>query len=143
MTGFPRKRYGSDYSPPRLDAREGDEPMRAMIELPFPHKILWPNGRTQSRGFKAAETKKHRAWGAIATREVMRGFEPDAGDILVNVTCHPKPSGPLPDRDNVLSACKAFLDGIADALGVNDRRFVPTVAFGERVKHGKIVVVIA
>lgn len=27
------------------------------------------------------------------------------------------------DEDNALSSCKAFLDGVADALGIDDRRF--------------------
>ncbi len=29
------------------------------------------------------------------------------------------------DVDNLLASCKAVLDGIADAMGVDDRRFVP------------------
>ena len=44
------------------------------------------------------------------------------------------------DRMNVEASCKAYFDGIADALGVNDRRFVPTYAWGERVKCGAVVV---
>ena len=46
-----------------------------------------------------------------------------------------------PDADNCLSASKAYLDGIADALGVNDRRFVhhPFVK-DETFKGGKVVI---
>jgi hypothetical protein len=36
---------------------------------------------------------------------------------------------------------KAHLDGIADALGVNDRDFdAPTVEFADRCQRGKIIV---
>ena len=29
--------------------------------------------------------------------------------------------GGKPDADNCLAACKAYLDGVADALGINDK----------------------
>lgn len=45
----------------------------------------------------------------------------------------------FPDTDNCLSASKAYLDGIADALGVNDRRFVPhPFVMDETVKGGQV-----
>ena len=31
----------------------------------------------------------------------------------------------MPDKDNALSACKAYFDGIAEAIGVNDNLFDP------------------
>jgi crossover junction endodeoxyribonuclease RusA len=35
---------------------------------------------------------------------------------------------------------KPYFDGIADALGVNDRRFWPAFAFAEPMKPGRVEV---
>ena len=35
------------------------------------------------------------------------------------------------DKDNLLAACKHYLDGISDAIGVNDYRFDPVPAICE------------
>lgn len=94
-----------------------------MIELPWPHKILWPNGRTLNRRYKAAETAKHKAWAFAATKAVHGAYRPTGERIAVRLTFYPKPRGPAPDKDNGVSSCKAYLDGIAQALGVNDSLF--------------------
>jgi len=40
-----------------------------------------------------------------------------------------------------VAACKAFFDGIADAMGVDDRTFtVAPVICGDRRPHGAIVI---
>jgi crossover junction endodeoxyribonuclease RusA len=110
-----------------------------MIELPYPHKALWPNGRPHHFA-KAREVKKHRAWAHDATLATFpRCFKPPER-LLWLVTIYPKPRGPLPDRDNASAACKAFFDGIADGLGINDNRFdEPRIQFGERTANGKVV----
>ena len=113
------------------------------IELAYPDKIVWPNGRghwgPKSRAIKALRSQAY--W---ATEKAMQtsGFTmPET--LKIALTVHPKPKGPLPDKDNCVAACKAYLDGIADALKVNDRNFdAPTVTFGERRKYGAFVVVI-
>lgn len=93
-----------------------------IISLPWPHKILWPNGRTLNRRYKAAETKKHKAWAFAATKAEGALTLAD-GRIPVQLVLYPKPRGPAPDRDNAISSCKAYADGLAMALGVNDSRF--------------------
>lgn len=111
-----------------------------MIDLPFPAKALWPNGRAHW-GAKSTATAKHRAWAAIATREVMDRFGLGVGPAPIPVTIHvyPKPRGPEPDADNCVAAAKSSLDGIADALGINDRDFAaPKVVFGPR--EGRFVI---
>src|SRR3546814_16726876 len=55
---------------------------------------------------------------------------PENGDIRVVLTLYP-PDRRQRDRDNLLSNCKAYLDGIADALGVNDSRFVPSIRMAD------------
>ena len=112
-----------------------------IIDLPFPHRILWPNGRTLNRGWMATETKKHREWAKLATLEVMpKCFQHNGEPIPVTLHVYAKPRGPLPDRDNCIAAMKSSFDGIADALGVNDRLFLsPTVVFSEP-REGRMVV---
>lgn len=61
------------------------------------------------------------------------------GVSRIVITAYPKPKGPAPDKQNVIAACKAAFDGIADALGINDREFpAPMVKFGPRDRMGKI-----
>ena len=101
--------------------------------------LLWM--LTGAQGYRAAETKKHRQWAHDATLAWRgRDHRPIDGQIDVLITVYPKNRGPVPDGDNAMASCKAFLDGIADALGLNDRNFVPRVQFGERTQHGKIVI---
>lgn len=100
------------------------------VALPYPHKALWPNGRAHW-GLKAREVKKHRQWAAFATKaaSLRIGDSP----IPVHIVCHPKARGIAPDKDNVAAAAKSYLDGIADALGINDRHFAaPTVSISDQ-----------
>lgn len=113
-----------------------------LIDLPFPHDALWPNKRAHW-GAKSREAKKHRKWAAIATREAIQGdtaFRVGDGPYPVKIIVYSKPYGPHADADNVVAASKSLLDGIADALGVNDRHFkAPTVEFAE-TREGRFVV---
>ncbi|TGE04648.1 RusA family crossover junction endodeoxyribonuclease [Hymenobacter fodinae] len=56
-----------------------------------------------------------------------------AGCIALCVTFYP-PNNRW-DFDAQVSACKALFDGIADAWGVNDRRFRPMMVFENADKH--------
>lgn len=59
----------------------------------------------------------------------------------LHIMVHPMPVGPVPDQQNIIAALKAHFDGIADALGVNDKLFnAPTLEFIERTRNGKIYV---
>lgn len=115
-----------------------------IVDLPLPHKILWPNGRTRSAYYRAAEFKKHREWAILATaaagfasRQAARLVEPP---IPVTITVYAKPSGPLPDRDNCSAAAKAYLDGIAYKLDINDRYFAAPVVHFARAREGRFVI---
>lgn len=101
------------------------------IVLPYPDKLLWPNGRGHYHAI-GRQKVKHRGWAMAATWEVFKGpkgIEPTKR-IPIKLTVAAKPKGPLPDKDNCSAAAKAYLDGIADALGINDRHFeAPVVEF--------------
>jgi crossover junction endodeoxyribonuclease RusA len=97
------------------------------IELPWPPKALWPNGRP-NRYEKSRKTKMARtlAWGltAQALGPKLRDYAPGDGDIVLKIQLQPPARrGPLPDEDNAMASLKAYRDGIASALGVNDNRF--------------------
>lgn len=108
------------------------------LDLPYPHKDLWPNGRAHWAA-KAREVKKHRGW-ALLLAKGHRGLVLADGTLPIHITVHGKPSGPLPDRDGVVSASKSYLDGIAEAIGVNDRHFAaPTVEFAPERKSRFVI----
>lgn len=113
-----------------------------MIELPWPAKILWPNGRGNHFA-KSRETKKHKAWAYAASLSV-HGASPHIAKVPIRLraTFHPKTRHAV-DKDNASASLKAYQDGIALALGVNDATFgEPAIHFGEPVKGGKVVIVV-
>lgn len=97
-----------------------------MNELVFmwPHRDLHPNSRVHwSRRAKAS--KGARALACLLAKG--EGWKPSAapeGRIHVWIDGYPKDRRRR-DADGLLSSMKPYLDGIADALGVDDRRFVP------------------
>ncbi|MEW9855912.1 hypothetical protein [Novosphingobium sp. M1R2S20] len=109
------------------------------VDLPYPHKLLWPNGRTRNPQAKPAQVKKHRQWAhfaALAERDAfVRGEK-----IGLRITVHAKPRGPLPDKDNVVSAVKAYQDGIAAALGIDDKHFETPVVEFATPRTGRFVI---
>lgn len=112
-----------------------------IIDLPYPHKALWPNGRAHFMA-KGREVKKHRDWAHVATLAAMGGnrfaFTPP---LAINIEVRGRSRGALPDADNCVAASKVYLDGIADALKVNDRYFAaPTITYGPRTSRFIITV---
>lgn len=115
--------------------------MTGAVILPWPPKSVWPNFRSQTHWARTSGLKKARKWGVVAAR-ASKLRPPADGDIALVVTFH-RPPRSRPDRDNSLSAVKAYLDGIAEVWGVNDSRFHPTIAFGDPKKGGEVVVTLA
>lgn len=87
------------------------------IDLPWPSKDLSPNARCHW-AVKARAVKK-------ARHEAMwlaQAFEAPDGDLNVSLTFAP-PDRRRYDDDNLIARMKAGMDGIADALGVDDSKF--------------------
>ncbi|KQM18394.1 hypothetical protein [Novosphingobium sp. Leaf2] len=113
-----------------------------MVTLPFPPSSLSGHAKGHWRT-KAAETKKWRAWAHAATIGARQGSAyqcADAGDIPVTIRF--TPPNRRSDRANFPNRLKPILDGIADALGVNDRRFLPSYQFCEPEAPGKVEIVL-
>jgi hypothetical protein len=86
---------------------------------------------------KSTPTAKHRQWAKLATLAA-NVTVPETGDIRIHVQFTPPDR--RGDRANFPVRMKAYFDGIADALGVNDRRFVPTYEFLPPAKPGSVSV---
>lgn len=115
-----------------------------MIVLPWPDKRLSPNARLHWRARVGPKQKEKIAasWATAA----MNGFhalrsELSSNDdpIAVRITFYP-PDHRHRDDDNMIASFKAARDGIADALGVDDRRFRPHYFFEAPEKPGRVEV---
>lgn len=101
------------------------------ILLPFPDKRLNPNN---SKGVhwaatsvlrKSARTSAYAAARVAALGTPWYGIERRKGDAVPLTITFVQPDRRARDRDNLLAACKPALDGIADALEINDSQFEP------------------
>jgi crossover junction endodeoxyribonuclease RusA len=106
-----------------------------MIELIWPPRDLHPNARTHwaKMAKLTASYREHARAQAAAAKIVL---EPEGKIFLMIEFC--QPDNRARDLDGMLSNLKAGLDGIADGLEVNDRRFRPSLDWGENVKGGGV-----
>ena len=114
-----------------------------MIELvlPWPSKDLSPNSRVNWRR-KAEATRVARQLAVVLAFEAgWRDAWLPAGRLHLWLDFYQAPGKKLPDDDNMLGRCKAYRDGIAQVLGIDDKRFKshPDVKT-ERRPGGQVVV---
>jgi hypothetical protein len=109
-----------------------------LIELPFPPASLSGHNKGHWHA-RSGIVAKHRKWAALATIAA-HARAPERGDIPVSVTFYPPDR--RGDRVNFPNRMKPYFDGIADALKVNDNRFLPAFHFAEPVKVGKVAILI-
>ena len=107
-----------------------------MIKLPFPPSSLSGHANGHWRT-KAAITRKHRQWAHDATLALLPIII-QGGDIKVHIAFTPPNN--RSDRANFPNRVKPYLDGIAEALGVNDKRFLPTYEFCEPARPGSVTI---
>jgi len=87
------------------------------ITLAIPHTTLSPNGRGHWRT-KAKHTKAHRNLAKIEAKRVLDGKEAPAFEAY---SIHYYWPGTHRDDDNAIASVKAYLDGICDALKIDDK----------------------
>lgn len=91
-----------------------------MLKFPWPAKELSPNARVHwSKKHKASKRLRTESYIITNASNMKIDWE---GDIHLWIDFYP-PDKRHRDQDNMISACKSMLDGMADALGVNDKRF--------------------
>lgn len=99
---------------------------RITIRLPWPDSRLMPN-RKNGRHWSSTQSVKVKARmdGAMATRQAVGRHAVNLTDRIPVKITFAAPDRVRRDLDNLHAACKAALDGIAKALGVDDSRFAP------------------
>ncbi|MAL02060.1 MAG: endonuclease [Alcaligenaceae bacterium] len=113
------------------------------IQISFPDSKLMPN-RKNGRHWGSSQEAKIRAKqeGFYAAKSAfgLNQFEP-AARVPVSIRFY-APDNRNRDLDNLLAACKPAIDGIAHALGVDDKHFRPiTVDDGyDKFKRGFVIV---
>lgn len=118
-----------------------------LITLPWPDKRLFPNFKRANhwRKYRNAE-RDARALGWDLACEalpphVRQQIAHGDGPIRMTVTFYPPDN--RGDRVNFPNRCKPIFDGIADAMKVNDKRFVPSFEFCEPKAPGRVEVFIS
>ncbi|NQX93438.1 MAG: RusA family crossover junction endodeoxyribonuclease [Erythrobacter sp.] len=110
-----------------------------LIKLPFPPASLSGHA-TRNHWAKTQTTKQWREAACMAAKTQPKPQFEETGDIFVRVTFTPPDN--RSDRLNYYNRLKPIFDGIADALGVNDKRFVPIMdraSFNRPSKPGRVV----
>ena len=91
------------------------------VTLPWPPRELFPNSRVHwGARARAAKAYRHACWALAKEAGIVA---PDSERIHLFVDFVP-PDRRRRDDDNMVAAFKAGRDGLADALGVDDSRFV-------------------
>lgn len=111
-----------------------------VITLPFPPSILSGHANGNGRWKKIAETKRQRVIAGEAVKSASGSVIDHGGDVKLHL--HFVPPDRRGDRLNYVNRMKGAVDGIADALGINDRRFLPSISYGEPKKPGRVIVTI-
>lgn len=111
------------------------------VVLPWP-TALTPNAKRRQHWRttqKATRAAKELAWG-LAIAAGYRHMRDTTTPLTVRITFEPWP-GTYPDHDACVAGCKAYLDGIALALGVDDSLFrFPTPTYGAQRKPGQVTI---
>lgn len=106
-----------------------------IIELPWPSSKLSPNAPVAWREKILIKKKYKRDCKMLSMGKKISGDK-----IPVKITFHP-PDNRKRDIDNMLASIKYGIDGMCEALGIDDNVLRPmTLDVGEKVKHGKIVI---
>lgn len=106
-----------------------------VVELPWPDRLLHPNSRPHWAA-KAKAVKAARTAAFYLVRAVSRETVAWAGAAL-DITFRP-PNKRRRDLDGLIASLKAAQDGISDAIGIDDHKFIPTYRIGEPIKGGLV-----
>lgn len=97
------------------------------VILPWPSSALSPNSRQPWRKIEAVKAARAVAYAETCNYIGSFGVTILLGPLAVIMDFHP-PTKRHFDLDNLISRCKAYQDGIFDALGLNDNLIVMLVA---------------
>lgn len=110
------------------------------VKLPWPARALSPNVRVHW-SVEAKAKKKYRRDCYYATRAA-KASASASESVTLSFTFYP-PHNRGYDKDNLIAQMKSGIDGIADALGIDDKHFhLGAVELGERIEGGVVRVLI-
>ena len=118
-----------------------------MVTLQWPHKDLSPNSRCHWSK-RAKHTKISRRAAYYETAKALEetwfafGAEVPAGEMVSVHMAFIPPDKRRRDGHNLASSMKGAIDGIADALGIDDSRFLVSHELAYETHPGGIVRVI-
>lgn len=108
------------------------------ISLPWPPREMHPNSRVHwSKRAKAAKQCRLTA-GWCAKQAGIRYGDPDIPATLRVTAVFSPPDNRRRDLDGMLSSAKAFLDGIADVIGIDDSKWEIALRREAPVKGGSV-----
>ena len=111
------------------------------VRLPWPPKELSPNARVHWAQ-KAGKAKRYRQDACVLTLcQINRAGINWIESYALHLTFCP-PDRRRRDLDNMLASIKPGIDGIADAIQVDDQHFSLTLKRGEPTKGGEVIAVI-
>lgn len=110
---------------------------RLTIGLSWVDSSLMPNRKNGRHwGNSQAAKVKARQEGYMVAKSALHGHALAPADTYPLRITFAAPDGRHRDLDNLLAASKPAIDGIAQALGVNDKCFRPIVIDAERDARG-------
>ena len=107
-----------------------------MITLPFPPRVLHPNARP-NHFVKAKAAKAYRAHAFYAAKAAGVKKADKGQSAHVDITFHP-PNRRKHDLDGLLSSLKSGLDGISDAIGIDDSLWSISIKKGQPITGGSV-----
>lgn len=108
------------------------------VETGWPMPRLWPNSRAHRMAVYRAQASatKEAFWATNIVKP--RGWKAEGERFKLTIRAHPSVNRDR-DDDNLVAACKAFRDGIASALGIDDKLFdLQPVQWGDKQSHGRL-----
>lgn len=115
------------------------------IDLPWPYGILSPNARVHWRTSARAKSVYRRACWVATLQQIdcSQNFLRDIRSVPLRIDFAPPGGRKVRDLDNLVAAMKSGLDGVADALRVDDAIFQPlTAVVSAPAGKGKVIVTI-
>ena len=108
------------------------------VTLPWPDKRLHPNARVHwTRKATATSIAREQGFLTGIVAGLKRAKLPEDTRLDVTAIFSP-PDNRRRDSDGMLSACKAYFDGLSDAAGVDDSLWTLHIRREEPVKHGQV-----
>lgn len=106
-----------------------------LVTMPWPADGLHPNDRVHYQAKARAVRQARQQARLLAARAGVR----ESGCTQVHLVFMP-PISRKRDEDGMEAACKSMLDGIADALGIDDHEFKITREVGPKTRLGAVLV---